>query len=264
MTQLCQHGCGHPATYTTKGSLSSGPFKGKPVHQCSKSANSCPAVKERKIQSSRTKYGTDYPWQTKEVLKKRAGTNLEKYGATCSILGKEQQAKRTATMIERYGVEHPTLNEDIRSRAAAGMRAAHANDPSISQQSVLTKREKYGKELAQIADKCRTTQIANGRWVDPARKTEWDRYKFRVKYLTSKNYKTFKELINPENLPIGRCQYQVDHIYSIRHGFENNVDPTVIANINNLRIMWHTANKSKHIRSDITLDRLMAIIREQK
>ena len=44
MTQLCQHGCGHLATHTTKGSLSSGPFKGKPVRQCSKSANSCPAV----------------------------------------------------------------------------------------------------------------------------------------------------------------------------------------------------------------------------
>jgi hypothetical protein len=71
------------------------------------------------------------------------------------------------------------------------------------------------------------------------------------------NYKKFKNIINPNDLPIGICQYQIDHIYSMRVGFENNVDPTIIAHIANLRLMWHVDNKSKHIRCDQTLDELM-------
>ena len=68
---LCQHGCGQPATYTTKSSLGTGPFKGAPVNQCARSHNSCPAVKAKKVASSIKKYGTEYPWQTPEVAKEK-------------------------------------------------------------------------------------------------------------------------------------------------------------------------------------------------
>jgi len=169
---LCQHGCGKPAIHITKSSLGSGPFKGAPVHQCAKSANSCQAVKDRKVASSLAKYGTKYPWQTKEVIETRNQTNIEKYGHVSSIMNPTIQAKRKKTMLDRYGVEEPLLNDQIRAKAAAGMLAAHAADPSISAQSVATKREKYGDDLTSITAKNRKAQISNGRWVDPAKKTE--------------------------------------------------------------------------------------------
>jgi hypothetical protein len=256
--KLCQHGCGKPAVHITKSSLGSGPFKGAPVHQCATSANSCQAVKDRKVASSIAKYGTKYPWQTKEVIETRNQTNLKKYGHNSSIMNPTIQAKRKKTMIDRYGVEEPLLNDQIRTKAAAGMLAAHAADPSISAQSVATKREKYGDDLSSITSKNRKTQIANGRWVDPAKKTEWNLYKFQCRRQTAINYKKFKDIINPDNLPLGVCDYQIDHIYSIRHGFENGVDPAVIASLPNLRLLWHTDNKSKHIRSDHTLEELLA------
>jgi hypothetical protein len=255
---LCQHGCGQPATHQTKSSLGSGPFKGAPIDQCAKSPNSCPAVKARKIANSIEKYGTAYPWQTKDIIEKRNQTNLAKYGHISSIMNPGIQAKRKKTMLDRYGVEEPTQNEEIRAKAAAGVKQSYINDPKLSTKQLQSKKEKYGNDFADIVSKSRTTQIANGRWVDPAKKTEWAQYKFRVKYLTAKAYKKFKDIINPADLPIGRCEYQVDHIYSIRHGFENNVDPTIIADIANLRILWHTENKSKHIRSDYTLKELTA------
>lgn len=256
--KLCQHGCGNPATHTTKSSLGTGPFKGAPVDQCAKSANSCPAVKAKKVSSSIKKYGTAYPWQTKDIIEKRNQTNLERYGHISSIMNPEIQAKRKKTMIDRYGVEEPLMNEEIRIKAATRLRKTLNENPEISVQMVKTRRDRYGEDVPTVVEKNRIIQISNGRWVDPAKRTEWAQYKFRVKYLTAKAYKKHKDIINPDNLPIGVCDYQVDHIYSIRHGFENQVDPAIIADISNLRLLWHTENKSKHIRSDITLKELIA------
>ena len=259
-TQYCQHGCGQAATHTTKGSLWNGPFKGKPVHQCAKSANACPAVKQRKVETSRNNFGTDYPQQNKEHMAKIVDTNIKKYGHACSLKNPEQQAKRKATMIERYGVEEPTLNADIRAKAAAGIKQAYEDDTTYADRIIQTRKEVYGDDYSPIVSKIRNTQIDNGRWVAPEKRSEWNLYKFKVKQLTAKIYKANKEVINPNNLQLGVCDYQVDHIYSIRHGFENNIPYKLIASIHNLRMMWHTDNKSKHIRSDQTIEELAAKI----
>ena len=255
---LCQHGCGKGAIHITKSSLGSGPFKGAPVHQCATSANSCQAVKDRKVASSLAKYGTKYPWQTKEVIETRNQTNIEKYGHNSSIMNPTVQAKRKKTMLDRYGVEEPNQNEEIRKKAAAGIQLAYDTDSTYAKRIIQTRKEKYGEDYSSIVKKKKETEIAKGRWVDPTKKTEWNLYKFQCRRQTAINYKKFKHIINPEDLPLGVCDYQVDHIYSIRHGFENGVDPTVIGSLSNLRLLWHTDNKSKHIRSDQTLEELLA------
>lgn len=252
MNTLCYHGCGQPATHTTKTSRVT---KG-PINQCAPSANACPAVKARK----KAKVSAHTEQQRAQTQQKREATNLNKYGTTVSIMSPDIQAKRRATMLERYRVEQPTLNDDIRAKAANSIKQAYVNDESYATRIIESRKQKHGEEYASITSKTRETNIANGRWVDPALRTAWAQYKFRVKYLTSKLYKKHKDLINPEDLPIGLCLYQVDHIYSVRHGFENNIDPTIIASIPNLRMMWHTDNKSKHIRSDQTLEALIAAI----
>jgi len=257
MTELCAYGCGLPATYSTKSSRSNGPFQGRPIHRCSTSHHNCPAIKAQKVQTSRDRYGTDWPQQSAEIRAAVERTNLEKYGSKTSLLNAEVQAKRRDTLLTRYGVEQPTLNEDIRNRAAAGIKQSYINDPDLAQKQVRAKKLKYGDNLEEPMSKIRETNILNGRWVDPSQRTEWGQYKFRVKYLTAKTYKQMKHIINPSDLPIGRCEYQIDHIYSIRHGFENGVAPEVIASIHNLRVIWHVNNKSKHIRSDQTLEQLM-------
>lgn len=258
---FCEHGCGAEATYQTKGSLTSGPFGGKPVWQCCKSHNSCPAVKERKIQSSIKKYGTEYPWQTTDVMEKRNKTNIDRYGNKFSLKGQKQAEQRTSTMLKKYGVMHPTLNEEIKIKASASIKQSYIDDPTLAKRQLATKYNKYGPNLTAIVDKCRTTQIAIGRWVDPTKMTEWQKYKKSVRYYTMKTYKQYKELINPNDLPIGVCEYQIDHIYSIRHGFEHNISPEIIGHKENLRILWHVENKSKHIRSDITIEELIKKIK---
>lgn len=255
---LCQHGCGQPAIHKTKGSLGSGPFKGAPVHQCAKSANSCPAVKQRKIDSSIKKYGTAYPWQTPDIIERRNQTNLDKYGHVSSVMNPEIQAKRKATMLERYGVEEPTQNQEIRAKAAAGLKKALNENPDISVRMVKTRRERYGENVSSLVEKNREIQVAKGRWIDPALRTEWTRYKRSVEYHTYWNYKKHKQQINPDDLPLGRMTYQLDHIYSRKAGFENNVDPKVIAHPANLRIIPAIDNRLKSHRCDITLEELIA------
>lgn len=254
MTELCFHGCGQPATHTTKTSRATG----GPIHQCSKSANACPAVKARKS----ARVSTHSAEQQKITKQKRAQTNIEKYGSAVSIMGTAIQEKRRQTMLERYGVEQPTLNKEIKQRAASGIKQAYLNDETYADRIIETRKEKHGENYTNIVNKTRETNIEKGRWVDPALRTPWAQYKFRVKYLTSKTYKQHKDIINPNDLPIGRCDYQVDHIYSIRHGFENNVEPEALASIHNLRLMWHSDNKSKHTRSDQTLEQLLEAVKK--
>jgi hypothetical protein len=254
MSILCYHGCGQPATHATKTSRAT---KG-PINQCAKSANACPAVKDRK----KAKVSAHTEEQRAAAQKKREATNLAKYGTTVSIMSPDIQAKRRQTLIERYGVEQPTLNEDLRKKAAAKIKKAYQDDPTYADRIIETRKKKHGEQYADIVNKIRDTNIENGRWVDPALRTPWAQYKFRVKYLTSKLYKKHKALINPDDLPIGRCDYQIDHIYSVRHGFENGVDPDIIASLPNLRLMWHTENKSKHIRSDQTLEALLEAVKK--
>lgn len=258
--QYCQHGCGQLATYTTKGSRWNSPFKGKPVHQCSQSHHACPAIKQKKIDTSRKNFGTDYPQQNKDHMAKIVETNINKYGHACSLKNPEQQAKRTATLLERYGVEHPTMNDTIRRKAANSIAQSYIEDSTYATRIIKTRSQKYGVDYASIVNKTRDTQIANGRWVAPENRTAWNLYKFNVRQLTAKAYTAYKHLLNPLDLPIGVCAYQLDHIYSIRHGFANNIPYQIIANFHNLQVLWHIDNKSKHIQSNQTIQELVTKI----
>lgn len=261
-TQLCQHGCGQVATYTTKGSLKGGPFDGAPVHQCAKSHNACPAIKAKKEATSLKNFGTKYPQQNKEHMAKICQTNIEKYGHACSLKNPEQQAKRKKTMMDRYGVEEPTLDPIIRAKAAIACKAALAADPKIDIQRIKTRRERHGDDLQSIAKKCQATRVANGDWVDPSSRSEWEKYKRKVEYHTYRNYRKLKDLINPDGFVLGRRTYQLDHIYSRKAGFENGIDPKVIAHPANLRVMVAQENRLKQARCDHTIEELQQKIGE--
>lgn len=249
------------STYTTKGSLWSGSFKGRPIHQCEKSANACPAVKQRKIDASRKKFGTDYPWQTQEILEKKINSNIEKYGHACTLLNETVQEKRKNTMIERYGVEEPTLNKEIRSKAAAATKQAYVDDPTRANRMIKTRRERYGNNSELIVAKCRETRISTGDWVDATDIKLWENYKCRVKYHTTKNYKKYKHLINPDNLILGRITFHLDHMFSKKEGFDKNIDPKMIGHPANLRVIDALANRQKFKSSCHTIEELLEKIK---
>jgi hypothetical protein len=80
--------------------------------------------------------------------------------------------------------------------------------------------------------------------------SEYKKYRNRVQVLTKHTYNKFKNEINPNNLPITRAGidggYQVDHIYSVRVGFDNHVSEEFLAKKENLRVITWQKNLERN------------------
>lgn len=75
-------------------------------------------------------------------------------------------------------------------------------------------------------------------------------YYRNVWYYTRQN----KHLI--EGIENRSCDFHIDHIFSIRDGFDNQVPPKIIGSAVNLRMLSAKENNKKYSRSDITLEQL--------
>jgi len=102
-------------------------------------------------------------------------------------------------------------------------------------------------------------RIAAGRAKDPSTLTEYEKYKKAVWKETNKSYKEHKEMLGERN----RIRH-LDHVYSILHGFRDSVDPLILGNIVNLRIIDSKMNQSKSMNSDFTKEELMKLYEENK
>jgi len=78
---------------------------------------------------------------------------------------------------------------------------------------------------------------------------EYKRYCNRVHKLSKKIYEQFKHEINPNDYPRGLAGeygvYHLDHIVSIRYGFDNNLLPEKVARKENLQMLPWKENISK-------------------
>jgi hypothetical protein len=78
---------------------------------------------------------------------------------------------------------------------------------------------------------------------------EYRKYSGRVHRLTAKIYESAKYIINPNDYPRGLAGqdgvYHLDHIVSIRYGFDNNIPPEDIAKVENLQMLPWKENISK-------------------
>lgn len=70
---------------------------------------------------------------------------------------------------------------------------------------------------------------------------EYTRYKNKVHRLSEKVYSENKEIINPNNykrtLAGIKDGWQLDHIISVRYGFDNNIPAEVLCEVENLRML---------------------------
>jgi hypothetical protein len=161
-----------------------------------------------------------YKNQTTEAKEKRKNTfkntKLEKGIKSRGKCTEEEKQKRYQTNLERYGNIHPTKTLKLR---------------------------KY------ISQK----QIENGATPKHNRPLR-DIYQQEVKRITKNNWIEHFDKINPNRL--NRSQYNLDHIYSIQQGFNNNIPPYIIGHWTNLRLLSPSENFSKGMRCDKTKDQL--------
>lgn len=91
-----------------------------------------------------------------------------------------------------------------------------------------------------------------------AEKSLFRMYKTHVWTMTNKNYRTYKDVVDPGGLR--SREYHLDHMVSVREGFEKNVPPYIIADINNLIVIPAFDNLSKGKTSSQTLNELFSKI----
>jgi hypothetical protein len=80
-------------------------------------------------------------------------------------------------------------------------------------------------------------------------RTEFQKYRRAVQRLTEQIYRDHVHLINPHNLMRTKCGilggYQLDHIISVKAGFDSQCSAHEIACINNLQMLPWQENRAK-------------------
>lgn len=81
-------------------------------------------------------------------------------------------------------------------------------------------------------------------------KTEFAAYAAEVRKITEKNYIKYKNEINPNDYPRTLCGveggYQLDHIISVKRGFDEGMSPKKIGAKKNLQMLSWNDNRTKH------------------
>lgn len=80
-------------------------------------------------------------------------------------------------------------------------------------------------------------------------KTEFQRFSNKVRSETEKTYKRCKQQLNPDEYNRTLCGvtggYQLDHIVSIKDGFDNNIPINELSHVNNLQLIPWKENRTK-------------------
>lgn len=109
------------------------------------------------------------------------------------------------------------------------------------------------KTKVKIASKKRLdTMVSNGKNLDPSLLNDYDYY-WRLVW----SYTRFQPLSNITGIEKRSADWHLDHIYSIKAGFMNNIPAYIIGNIHNLRIISAKANCSKKEGCHQTIDDIL-------
>lgn len=274
MPDMCEYGCNNcPSTY----------FPTTDKWCCSLNAKQCPANKLKARQTVKEKYGVDNISQLAPIKQQKKDTCLENYGVTNPLKSTELKEKRNNTNIEKYGVKNPSQNIEINAKRNNTFLKKYNGhplaDPILMAQRKHTMLEKYGfdnygkteqhriamvdyynslpeEERTQLTGKILKTKFNRGIITDPALKTDFEIYYTAVRNLSDRNYKKHKSLINPCNFSRGRTSYHLDHIFSIKDAYENNVPVEVVSHESNLRMLKYDENIAKGGLSGKSLSRL--------
>jgi hypothetical protein len=193
------------------------------------------------------KYGHINVAHGKGIKEKIEATNLRLYGGNPSKNEKVKE-KFKQTCLERFGVDHQWKSTIVQEK--------------IKQTTI----KRYGFENAlknkEIKEKVKKTSIENGLWY------KWNSkqienllyYRKAVAYYSNANYRKYYYQINPDKLKRSRYEYNLDHIYPVIEGWKNNVDPKDISHPNNLQLLWYVDNRSKGIKTDLSLSDFYKLI----
>lgn len=86
-------------------------------------------------------------------------------------------------------------------------------------------------------------------------RSDREKYYLEVQRITERNYRLGIDIIDPDRKR--GTFFHLDHVFSVLHGYHNDVDPEIIGSVSNLRIIPAADNLSKSCNCDITLEELL-------
>ncbi len=166
------------------------------------------------------------------------------------------------TGLTKYEVGQIKAREILKQEDDAG-KSGYKKKGEKTRFTHMNKIDYLGRNgYSQLASKAiivgNTTKSNRGLILPPSARNEFYRYKSVVTYLTEK---LKSEVASGVTLGLAGTAgaYQIDHNYSVMHGFINKVSPFVIGDRKNLSALPWKQNLQKHSKSSITLSELLIL-----
>ena len=131
------------------------------VYCSAKCSNNSNETRQKKLATTRLRYGTDYAIQSDAGKEKQRRTNIERYGDACPLKNDEVKKKAIATSLAKYGTEYAMQSKEYRESIGY---ASPFNDSETRKKIKKTMVERYGAECSlqndAIREKVKQTNLA--------------------------------------------------------------------------------------------------------
>ena len=170
-------------------------------------------------------------------IEKRINTILDNY-ESIDEYKTLQNNSREKTMLEKYGSKYLFETESFKNNRKE------------------TLEKKYGDENWNNKEKTKSTRIKNGTQIDDSKILALKEYKKISINRTITIFRNNEKLINPKNLKRGMKKYHIDHRFSLKQAFLNDVPLEIISHPCNLKMIWWKDNLKKQDICEISLETL--------
>lgn len=212
------------------------------------------------------------------IKRLREKTNIEKYGSKHNWAKKHPgRISYQKTMEEKYGVSHNFQNGKLRDEQNKNFKSKYGSDnpfqvEHIKEKIKQTNLEKYGvenpKQNIDIIKKAietfkkrlpvmRKRNEELGLWTPLSLLSERDIYYRNVDMFTRESLRIFGEdllKLSSFQMGQGKGKFSIDHKFSKKEGFLQNIAPQIIGSIVNLEVMDHSLNSGKGAKCSITAE----------
>jgi hypothetical protein len=190
--------------------------------------------------------GDKNPMKNEETRKKhKKSVNTVEYKEKMSEALKGKNVGNTrADNIER------NKSIEFRKKISEGVKNSYIDNSKLKQQ-----RSDIGKTYGFGNVKTLEKMYESGRWSRPENRDKFQLYTETVRRLTDANYQKFFNKI--PNAKKRSSDFHLDHKYSIKEAFDNNIPVEVVSHYKNLEVIGGRLNESKGSNSSIKLNELI-------
>lgn len=187
-------------------------------------------------------------WQHKKsIARKESEANI-------SLETKNKRSEKLSIALKKFNIG---LSENERLEINNKIKESK-NDPKSKQLAIDNYKHTYNLHKKAINDKKMKTRKKNGNIAKE--NSDFNMYSKLVRFYSEREYQLYKEYINPYNKERGKYSnsnlHHLDHIISIKHGFDNNIPIYIMSSQFNLQLLLVEDNCKKGQNCDFELEEL--------